>query len=105
VLPGNNSVVATATAGTSTVSTAPRTFFYEVLRTLTTTINPSDAAGTVAFSPALSSGKAAIGRSYTVTAKANKGYFFNSWSGKPVGTAASATFTFAEGDAGGGRLR
>ena len=97
VLPGNNSVVATATAGTSTVSTAPRTFFYEVLRTLTATIDPVG-AGTVAFSPALSSGKAAIGRSYTVTAKANKGYFFNRWGDKPAGTATSATFTFAEGD-------
>ncbi len=97
LVPGTNSVVATASTGASTVSTSARTFFYEVLRPLTATIIPTG-AGTLTFSPALTNGTAVVGRSYTVTAKANKGYFFESWSGKASGTTPSATFIFAEGD-------
>ena len=96
---GNNSVVATGSDldGNSGSSSA-RSFFYEALRTLTTTITPSG-SGAVAFSPSLATGnKAAIGRTYPVVATANAGFFFGSWGGKPSGTSTSTTFTFAEGD-------
>lgn len=95
--PGSNSIIATATNGTETVSSAPRLVTYEVAKPLVFTIIPTG-AGTLTFSPALTNGTAVVGRSYTVTAKANKGYFFGSWSGKASGTTPSATFIFAEGD-------
>ena len=99
---GTNTVTATATAtatgGTGLGISAPRSLFYEVATTLGVTLSPAAAAGTVTFAPALAAGKAIIGRNYTATAKANKGFFFSHWSGKASGTVLSAPFTFAEGD-------
>ena len=95
---GTNTVTATATGGTGLGISAPRSLFYEVATTLGVTLSPAAAAGTVTFAPALAAGKAIIGRNYTATAKANKGFFFSHWSGKASGTVLSAPFTFAEGD-------
>jgi hypothetical protein len=96
---GTNTVVATATDGALLVSSAMRSFFHEAPRPLALTIEPVG-AGTLTFSPPLiSGGKAGGGKTYAVTAKASQGYLFDSWSGRLSGTAATASFTFAEGDA------
>jgi hypothetical protein len=96
---GNNSVVASGSdLDGNSGSSAARSFFYEALRNITTTITPAG-SGVVAYSPALATGgKAAIGRTYTVIATANPGFYFGSWSGKPTGTSTSTSFTFADGD-------
>jgi uncharacterized delta-60 repeat protein len=70
------------------------------LKPLAVSLLPSSAAGALTFSPSLSStGMAVVGRTYTVTATAKTGFFFDSWSGgKTTGTSVSTTFTFAGSD-------
>jgi hypothetical protein len=79
----------------NTGSSATRTFFYEVAKPITVV----STNGTLTFTPALAAGsKAIVGRTYSVKAKANTGYFFGSWSGATSGSDLTTSFTFAEGD-------
>ena len=95
---GTNTVVATGTDldGNST-TTGTRTFFYEKL----VVVSISNTNGALTFSPALvvtgtaptQVFKAALARTYTVSAKANTGYFFGGFSGTADISAPTATVT------------
>jgi uncharacterized delta-60 repeat protein len=60
-----------------------RSFTYVVMRPFAVTITPAN-SGTVTYSPALVSGKAQIGKTYTLTATAKTGFFFDNWTGSGV---------------------
>ena len=96
-LPGANALVVTATNGTGSVSAPTVHFTYDVQRPLSITADPPN-SGTVVIHPPRRGGKARIGTSYTVEARAGRGYLFDHWSGKPSGTSTTTTFTAAEGD-------
>ncbi len=95
---GFNNLVASASDGIGTTSSAPRNVFYEVFKPVSFSSAPAN-AGSIAFNPRLGTGNtAAVGRKYTATAKAVAGYFFRAWGGKTAGTSPSSDFVFAEGD-------
>jgi hypothetical protein len=101
--PGTNSVVARGTDADGNVGiSAARSFTYEVARTLAFSVTPvgPPAGGVITFAPALDSGKAIIGRTYTITGAPTNGFFFSSWSGTAglaSTTTPTTTFTFQEG--------
>ena len=101
IIPGNNSAVLTATDFDGNVSTVTRTFFYEKLVPVTVT----STNGLLTFTPKLGGTlalpTAAIGRTYSVSAKANTGFFFSAYSGTAdisAPTASVTPVTFASGE-------
>ena len=95
---GANAIIATATDSEGNIAlSAPVTVNYVQLRPLAVTATN----GAVRFSPALAAGGLAeVGRTYTATAVANKGYFFSAWGGTASYTSttgSTASFVFAEG--------
>jgi hypothetical protein len=101
--PGVNVVQVTATDALGNSSTTSFTITVTVsipgtLVTLPISSSPA-VGGSVMISPRLATGgKAAVGSTYTVTARPARGYFFSHWSGKPTGSTLSSSFTFADGD-------
>jgi hypothetical protein len=96
--PGLNTLnVRSVDAAGFTSAVATRSFTYVVLRPLSLKIIGS---GTIAYSPALTSGKAQLGKTYTATATAkvsgNRTYFFDKWddSGAPDAIVSGAKVTF-----------
>jgi len=101
IVAGNNTVVVAATDGDGNVTTVTRTFFYEKLVPVTVT----STNGLLTFTPKLGgttvAPTAAIGRTYTVSAKANTAYFFGTYSGTAdisSTTTASSTVQFDSGE-------
>jgi hypothetical protein len=99
VVPGNNSVVVTATDVDGNTHSVTRNFFYEKLVPVTVT----STNGLLTFTPKLGgttvAPTAALGRTYTVSAKANTAYFFSSWSGTADISSTSTTTTTVQFDA------
>jgi hypothetical protein len=89
--------VVTAIDGNASVTSPPRTCFYDLPTPLPVTLTPP-AGGTLSFLPPLGAkGTASLGRTYTVTANAKPGWTFDHWSGSLSGTAASVSFVAQNG--------
>lgn len=81
---GTNTLVVRSIDDANNVSAlVTRAFTYVVMRPFAPTIVPA-AGGTVTLSPALVSGKAQIGTTYTFKAAAKAGYFWDYWNGSGV---------------------
>lgn len=96
-VPGLNTIAVRSTDTNGNVSdTVSRSFTYVVMRPFAVTITPAN-GGTVTYTPALVSGKAQIGTTYTLKATAATGYFFDFWSRSPtaLSDAAAAASTLS----------